>query len=320
MREFLVSGAVIAAALWIAPANAEDSLRAVSFIPKNHPVMAQANAWVKTINETLPGKLKINYVGGPEVIGRYQQQNALRTNVVDMTLSTVADFQDQIPEVSTFTLSRISPAEERKSGFYDLMVASFEKVNARYIGRLQYGDFYMYTKSRPGSLADLKGLKMRTGSLYDKFMRALGMVPVTINAPETYTALEGGTVDGLAWPVFGMRKLGWTRQVKYVIDLPFYGASNVVALMNLDRWKKLPPDVQRTVIGTTVAFEPKMVKFFQDEQQKEWKELDKVVTRVKFSEAENKKYLDTGYEVEWEAIAKRVSPETLARLRKVSGN
>ncbi|OGA53906.1 MAG: hypothetical protein A3G25_05085 [Betaproteobacteria bacterium RIFCSPLOWO2_12_FULL_63_13] len=320
MHRFLVSGAVIAAALWIAPANAEESLRAVSFIPKNHPVMVQANAWVKTINGTLAGKLKINFVGGPEVIGRYQQQNALRTAVVDMTLSTVADFQDQIPEVSTFTLSRISPAEERKSGFYDLMVASFEKVNARYIGRLQYGDFYMYTKSKPASLADLKGLKMRTGSLYDKFMRALGMVPVTINAPETYTALEGGTVDGLAWPVFGMRKLGWTRQGKYVIDLPFYGTSNVVALMNLDRWKKLPPDVRKTMIDTTAAFEPKMVKYFQDEQQKEWKELDKVVTRVKFSEAENKKYLDTGYEVEWEAIAKRVSPEMLARLRKVSGN
>ena len=34
-------------------------------------------------------------------------------------------------------------------------------------------------------------LKMRTASLYDRFMRELGMVPVNINAPETYTALAG---------------------------------------------------------------------------------------------------------------------------------
>lgn len=320
MRKFLSSAVLLAAASWVGSAGAEESIRAVGFIPKNHPVLEQANVWVKTINEALPGKLKINFVGGPEVIGRYQQQNALRTDVVDMTLSTVADFQDELPEVSTFTLSKISPADERASGFYEMMVRSFEKVNARYIGRLQYGDFYMWTKSKPASLANLKGMKMRTGSLYDKFMRALGMVPVTINAPETYTALEGGTVDGLAWPVFGVRSLGWTRQVKYVIDLPFYGASNVVALMNLDRWKKLPPDVQKTLIDTTAKFEPQMVKYFQDAQQKEWKELDKVVTRVKFSEPENRKYLDTGYEIEWEAIAKRVSPEMLARLRKASGN
>jgi TRAP-type mannitol/chloroaromatic compound transport system substrate-binding protein len=108
--------------------------------------------------------------------------------------------------------------------------------------------------------------------------------------------------------------------VKNVIDLPFYGASNVIALMNLDKWKKLPPDVQKKVLEVTADFEPKMVQYFHDQEQKEWKELDKLVTRVKFSEAENKKYLDTAYEVEWAVIAKRVSPEMLARLRKTTGN
>jgi TRAP-type C4-dicarboxylate transport system substrate-binding protein len=127
-------------------------------------------------------------------------------------------------------------------------------------------------------------------------------------------------VDGLGWPVFGVRSIGWTRHVKYVIDLPFFGSSNVIALMNLDKWKKLPGDVQKAILDTTANFEPGMVKYFQEEEQKEWKELDKVVTRVKFSEAENKKYLDTAYEVEWAAIAKRVSPEMLAQLRKLSGN
>jgi TRAP-type C4-dicarboxylate transport system substrate-binding protein len=320
MRKCGVFGVLIAAALWLAPAHAQESMRAVSFIPKNHPVLAQANVWVETINEKLKGKLRINYVGGPEVIGRFQQQNALRTGVVDMTLSTSADFQDELPEVSTFTLSKIGPAEERKSGFYDTMVQSFEKMNARYIGRIQYGGFYMWTKKKPEKLADLKGLKMRTGALYDKMMRELGMIPVTINQPETYTALEGGTVDGLAWPVFGVRSIGWTRHVKYVIDLPFYGTSNVIALMNLDKWKKLPGDVQKAILDATVDFEPGMVKYFQDEEQKEWKELDKVVARVRFSEPENRKYLDTAYEVEWAAIGKRVSPEVLARLRKLSGN
>ena len=295
-------------------------MRAVSFIPKNHPVMAQANVWVRTINETLPGKIKINYVGGPEVIGRFQQQNALRTAVVDMTLSTTADFQDELPEVSTFTLSKISPAEERRSGFHDSMVRSFEKMNARYIGRLQYGSFCLWTKKKPERLADLQGLKMRTASLYDRMMRELGMVPVSINQPEVYTALEGGTVDGLGWPVFGVRSIGWTRHVKYVIDLPFFSSSNVIALMNLDKWKKLPGDVQKAILDTTADFEPKMVTYFQEEEQKEWKELDKVVTRVRFSEPDNKMYLDTAYEVEWAAIAKHVSPEMLARLRKMSGN
>lgn len=319
-RKCWVSGVLVATALGFASAHAQESMRAVSFLPKNHPVMAQANVWVGTINEALPGKLKINYVGGPEVIGRFQQLNAVRTGVVDITLSVTADLQDELPEVSAFTLSRIGAAEERKSGFYDMMVKSIEKMNSRYIGRVQYGAFYLWTKKKPEKLADLRGLKMRTGSLYDKMMRELGMVPVTINQPETYTALEQGTVDGLGWPVFGVRSIGWTRQVKFVVDLPFYGSSNMIAIMNLDKWKKLPPDVQKIIVDTTAEYEPKMVKYFQDEEQKEWKELAKLVTRVKFSDAENKKYLDTAYEVEWAAIAKRVSPEMLAQIKKASGN
>ena len=320
MSKLGVFSAVLAAALCAAPVHAEESTRAVGFIPKNHPVLAQANVWVDTINENLKGKLRIEYVGGPEVIGRFQQQNAVRTGVVDMSFSVTADFQDELPEVSAFTLSRIAPAEERKSGFYDTMVQSFEKVNGRYIGRLQIGGFYLWTKKKPENLADLKGLKMRTAALYDKMMRELGMVPVTMNQPDVYTALEQGTVDGLGWPIFGVRSAGWTRHVKNVIDMPFYGSSNVIALMNLDKWKKLPREVQKAILDTTADFEPKMVKYFQDEEQKEWKELEKVVARVKFSEAENKKYVDTAYEVEWAAIGKRVAPEMLTRLRKISGN
>ncbi len=316
-----VSSAVLVVALCAAPAaRAEETVRAVSFIPKNHPVLAQANAWVDAVNQKLKGKFRVNYVGGPEVIGRFQQQNAVRTGVVDMTFSVTADFQDELPETSAFVLSKISPAEERKSGFYDLMAKSFEKVNGRYIGRVQIGGFYLWTKKKPEKLEDLKGLKMRTAALYDKMMRELGMIPVTINQPDVYTALEQGVVDGLGWPSFGVRSAGWTRHIKYVIDLPFYGSSNVIALMNLDKWKKLPPDVQKSILDITADFEPKMVSYFHDLEQKEWKDLAKSVTRVKFSEAENKKYVDTAYEVEWRVIGGKVSPEMLAQLRKTTGN
>jgi len=315
-----MSAAAAVVVAFAGAAMAETTVRAVGFIPKNHPVMAQANAWVAEINEKLKGKFRVNYVGGPEVIGRYEQLNALRSGVIDMLFAAEADFQDQIPEVQAFTLSKLGPAEERKSGFYDIIVKAHERVNVRFIGRVQYGDFFLWFKKKPEKLADLKGLKMRTGSLYDKMMRVLGMVPVTVNQPETYTALEQGTVDGLGWPVFGVRSIGWTRHVKFVVDLPFYGASNVGAIMNLDKWKSLPPDLQKSILDVTAEYEPKMVAYFKAEQDKEWKELDKLVTRVKFSDAENRTYLDTAYNVEWDAIAKRVSPEALAQLKKSTGN
>ena len=182
-----------------------------------------ANAWVNEVNSKLSGKIRINYVGGPEVITRFQQTEALRTGVIDIVFTPSGDYQDQVPASPAFVLSKLSPSEERKSGFYDFMAEEHaKKLNTQYLGRVQISPFYLWTKKEPKTLADLKGLKMRSGVLYDRLMREFGMVPVTINAPEVYTALGSGIVDGFGWPVTGPLKRGWLDTTKYVIDLPFY--------------------------------------------------------------------------------------------------
>jgi TRAP-type transport system periplasmic protein len=301
------------------PAEAQ-TLRAISFIPKNDPVLAMANAWVSEVNSKLGGQLRINYVGGPEVITRFQQVEALRTGVVDMLFPPSGDYQDQMPASQAFVLSKLTPSEERKSGLYDFMVEEHAKrINARYLGRIQISPFYLWTKKEPKALADLRGLKMRSGVLYDRLMREFGMVPVTINAPEVYTALQSGIVDGFGWPVTGPLKRGWLDSVKNVIDIPFFGASNVVILMNLDKWNALPKATQDALSQLTAEFEPRMVKHFNDENENEWKAIGDKVKKVKFSDAENKTYLDTAYSVEWKALQER-APDAVAKLRSLTGN
>jgi TRAP-type C4-dicarboxylate transport system substrate-binding protein len=312
--------AITATTAWSGVAGAQNTLKAIGFIPKNDPVLAMANAWVNEVNSKLNGKVRINYVGGPEVITRFQQTEALRTGVIDIVFTPSGDYQDQVPASPAFVLSKLSPSEERQTGFYDFMAEEHaKKLNAQYLGRVQISPFYLWTKKDPKTLADLKGLKMRSGVLYDRLMREFGMVPVTINAPEVYTALGSGIVDGFGWPVTGPLKRGWLDTTKYVIDLPFYPASNVVALMNLDKWKALPKETQDALTKLTADFEPTMVKHFNDEQDNEWKAIGSKVTKVKFSDAENKLYLDTAYNVGWKALQDR-APDVVAKLRAMTGN
>jgi TRAP-type C4-dicarboxylate transport system substrate-binding protein len=305
MRSLQLIGPLAAAGILTLAATADaQTLRAISFIPKNDPVLAMANAWVSEVNTKLAGQIRINYVGGPEVITRFQQSEALRTGVIDVIFPPTGDYQDQMPVSQAFVLSKLSPSEERKSGFYDFMVEEHAKrINARYLGRVQISPFYLWTKKEPKSLADLRGLKMRSGVLYDRLMREFGMVPVTINAPEVYTALQSGIVDGFGWPVTGPLKRGWLDTVKNVIDIPFFGASNVVVLMNLDKWKALPP----------------MVKHFNDENETEWKAIGDKVKKVQLSADESKRYLDVAYDVEWKALQER-APDAVAKLRSLTGN
>jgi len=290
----------------------EANFKAAAFIPKNHPLMSQTIVWAEMINKELAGQVKINYVGGPEVIPGMEQVEAVRKGVLDIAFVPTAYYENIIPEGAAF--------KRKPGGFYDYMVKRHEKIGTRYIGRVLWMPFYLWPKNEVKTLEDLKGIQMRTTALYDRFMTALGIVPVTIPAGDTYTALERGTVEGFGWPNIGPRERGWLEVVKNIIDLPFYGSNNVVIVMNLDKWNNLPKAVQDKIIAATAKFEPVMYNHFQKAVENEWTELDKIgIKRIKFSDAENKKYVDLAYQVKFEELAEKV-PNLVSDLKRVSGN
>ena len=187
------------------------------------------------------------------------------------------------------------------------------------IGFIIVLSIYLWVKKPVKTPDDLRGMKLRTQALYDRFMKALGAVPVSINTAEVYTALKRGTVEGAGWPVIGARLFGWTEETKYVIDHPFFGM-NATILMNLDVWNSLSPAVQSKVKEITAWFEPYMAGYLDALREVEWKELEKVgVKRIRFSPADAKRYLDTAYGVEWEALEKKV-PDMVPTLKKITGN
>jgi len=319
---FLAAAAVSFSLMSAGSASAETTLRAVGFIPKNHPLLAQAQVWVNEVNAALKGKLKINYVGGPEVIPAFQQAGAVGKGIVDIAFNPTAFYQSTFPEAGAFVLSRRSVTEERvPGGFYDYMVKQHERLNLHYVGRALWSPFYFWTSTPVETLAGLEGRKLRTSALYDRFMKAVNVVPVTIPEGDTYTALEGGTVDGFGWPLAGPRERGWTKISRYVIDLPFFGSNNVVIIMNLDKWKALPADVRETIDRVTAEFEPKMVEHYRKEEAAERAELEKIgVVRTKFrDEADNRRFIDTAYEVEWKNLETKI-PDSVVELRKLTGN
>ena len=322
-RLTLLAGLVaVAGMLGLGAASAETTMKAVAFIPKNHPVMIGSIMWTDEINAALKGELKINYVGGPEIVPRFDQHEAVKNGVLDMAFIVGADLQDRVPEAMGMVLSRLDPSQERASGFFEYIDGLFqERMNTKLLGRVQMSPFYLWVNKEPKSLADLKGLKMRTGSLYDRLMREFGMIPVNMNSPEVYTALERGVVDGLGWPTSGIVQRGWAKHTKWVIDLPFFEWSNLYATMNLDKWKALSPAAQKKIMDVTVAFEPKMVAHYRAGIAQDWKDLDKAgVKRVKFSAAENKRFTDAAYNLEWTALEKRIGADKTSRLKKLTGN
>jgi TRAP-type C4-dicarboxylate transport system substrate-binding protein len=71
-----ISGLLLAAAtlgVSVTGAAAETTLKALGFIAKNNPVMAEANAWTVLVNERMKGKVKINFIGGPFATAQFHR-------------------------------------------------------------------------------------------------------------------------------------------------------------------------------------------------------------------------------------------------------
>lgn len=298
-------------------------LKVVTYFPKNHPqVNPVILQWFKMLNEGLEGKAKIKYVGGPEAIPSREQIEAVRSNMVQMCLMPTAVYKSVIPSVAAMVLVKFKGAVEmRKSPFTDYLIEEHEKAGVRYIGPGLWGQFNMWSKKPIEKISDLKGMKMRSFFLYDRFQKALGITPVTIPTPELYTALERGVVDGFCFPLVGPRDMGLTRSTRYVIVHSFY-TNDITLLMNLKVWNSLGKDLQDKITDITVnQYEPYMMRYALDLEKKEWEELAKLgVHKVDFGPVEGKKFVDTAYRVKWEEIGENMSPDLLNKLKKLTGN
>lgn len=294
-------------------------LKAVCFLPKNNPLSVMTVEWANKVNNLFPGEVKIDYLGGPEVIPSVEQVEALRKGIIDINFNVGSYYAPQGAEFNSFQLTKLSPWDERKSGFYDFMVKAHEKVGAMYLGRWLHGAFYMYLKAPVKTSEELKGKKIRTGPLYVFFLNKLGAAPVSIKPSDVYTSLERGLVEGFCWPILGARDQGWTEVTKYVVDHPFYEGDGTI-LINQKKWNGLPELVRDKILKMMPDYEKEMVKYYDDAIAKEKDQMGKGgVKFIKLEPKDAERYTNLAYDAWWEFMMTKV-PDLVPQLKKMTGN
>lgn len=103
-------------------------------------------------------------------------------------------------------------------------------------------------------LEDLKGLRIRGVGGSAKIIRALGAIAVSIPSGESYDALKKGVVDGAGSSPNMLLGYKFAEVTKYTVTSPSSGyTTGFFVVMNIDKWKKLPEDIQK--IFTEVSSE-----------------------------------------------------------------
>jgi TRAP-type C4-dicarboxylate transport system substrate-binding protein len=317
---FLLFGILIFTFI-VPEANAQPIvLKAVTAFPKNHLNNDPVPILVEKVNARAQGKLKIDWVGGPEVIASFDQIHAVKGGTIDMNLYYPFGYMKSVmPECEAKGLSELAEWEERKTGAFELWGEIFAKrANAKYLGRLHnLVPFMVFSNKKIEKIDDFKGMKIRVMPLYIPFMKALGAAPITIPPTEIHTAMERGVVDGFMWPNVGMVSWGLQEVTKYVIE-PGVFQMEPATMVNLDKWNKIPKDMQTLMMDIMEDMEyiaTMRNALIVEKEDRIRKKAGMKTIQLPPDEAE--KFRKICYEKTWELVIKN-APEYGPKLRQLS--
>jgi TRAP-type mannitol/chloroaromatic compound transport system substrate-binding protein len=205
----LVAGVGIAAGMGaVAPAvHAEPSIRwrlASSFPKSLDALLGPAEIFAKMVGAMSGGKFVITVHAAGELVPPFGVVDAVQNSTVECCHTAPYYFfgKDDVFAIGTaipFGLnSRQMTAWMHQGNGLTLMrefLKSYNIINFP-MGNTnaQMGGWY---RKEIKSVADLKGLKMRTAGIAGKVQERLGVVTQSLPAGEIYTALEKGTIDAV---------------------------------------------------------------------------------------------------------------------------
>jgi TRAP-type C4-dicarboxylate transport system substrate-binding protein len=139
---------------------------------------------------------------------------------------------------------------------------------------------------------------------------------VMTTAPgEVYTALERGVIDGYGWPIHALFDLNWHEKTKFRVDPGFYNAE-VSLVMNLDKYKSLPPKAREYLERQALGYEQQN-DFWKTYNQNEAKrQAEAGIQTIRFDAATSKAFVERAKEIGW-AAAIKASPQYGEQLKKV---
>jgi TRAP-type C4-dicarboxylate transport system substrate-binding protein len=315
LHRLLVAASALGFCVIAGAANAEElTLKAAVFVPPSTTYGIPFKRFVDHVNETGKGVLQIRIVGGPEAVPADGQAQAVKSGVLDIAAIPPAYYKSAMVEGDAQILSDMTVAEQRKSGGYAALNAiAGERMNSMYLTTYGIGvpfHFYVTKEMAITKPEDLNGLRFRGQPNYNALFKHYGIAGVNIAAPEVYTALERGTVQGYGWPLWGIEAFGWDKLTKIRIDPGFYNVT-VNVLMNKSKYASLTPEQKKVIDDAVTWFEADDLRY-SAEKTKETLEMQAKagIKTVDFG-PEFKKLAVSLY---WDDL-KKLSPDAMAKLQ-----
>jgi TRAP-type C4-dicarboxylate transport system substrate-binding protein len=209
--------------------------------------------WAKQIEEASGGAVQIKFITGGALGKPGQAYSMVEKNVADIGWD-IADYSPgRFPLTTVIELPFMVNTAEKASmalwkTYEEFPAFQKEYADTKLLMLSAHAPGFFATVNKPvKSLADLKGLKIKTASSFTtSALKLFGAVPVTQPVTETYTSLERGVLDGVVLPFDGIVIFKLNELLKYYTPADFYSLVFWVA-MNKDKFESLPDDVKKVI-------------------------------------------------------------------------
>ncbi len=157
--------------------------------------------------------------------------------------------------VSGFTQEQMALALEQmynKGYFHE----DLDDTHVLCFGAIGPYQLHMGKKATVKSAADLKNLKLRAGGgIHTELVKKLGAAPVGMPAPEVYTSLDKGVIDGAYCPQDFIISFGTAPVLGSLTKIGIGGAMHVL-VMNMDTYNNLPADLKAIIDEVSPKYTP----------------------------------------------------------------
>lgn len=214
------------------------------------------NDFAKQVGVMSGGRLAIRYTSAGEVVGEAETFDAVKSGLLDIAIPYPGLYAGAVPASQVeaglpFSLNGALEIETLhwKRGWAEILRNDvYGPLGVQYIGPNIQSGVPLVSKKPVKTLADLKGLKIRSAGPQAKVLSKLGAKVVVVPYGEVYMALATGVVEGATCGSVGEGyDLKLYESAKNYLDPCVIPAQVCPVLVNMKAWKSLPPDLQRIV-------------------------------------------------------------------------
>ena len=249
--------ASISAAAISAPVQAATTLRLAHFFPAASGVNQDLfEAWVKAVEDESEGELQVQLFPSGTLAKADAIYEAAENGIADIGITVQGYTAGRFPLTQIVELPGVSSSASQGAcivqTLYDQGHLDDEYASTRPLFLFSTGPGYIHTMDTlVETPSDLNGLRIRRPTaVVGDILESMGASPVGMPAPDVYTSMQRGVVDGVTLPWEGMKVFRLNELAEYHTQVPFYSMM-FIATMSQRTYDSLSPEQQRVIDDNT---------------------------------------------------------------------